>query len=185
VDALVIVSVEVPEDTLEFRWGQLVAVLAEAPHEFAAVKLHVTVVVHAAEDATETADSVGTTCLKSVTDFAEHCKWWLTFSAECGAHVGVISAATVGSSEGELFIVEAAVAIFVEFGKHSPQLEVFEIASECLEGTRELCRLNCSQAVFVEVLEDLLYSPSLVLSAVGFLTNLLKDNALNLCEASL
>lgn len=159
------------------------AVFTETPHEFVAVKLLVAVVVHAFEDVAEATDSVCTTCLKGITDLGKDLERRLALNAKGRVNIGIVTTAAHSKHKGEFFIIETAVAVFVVLAEDSMELEVLEGASESLEGLFEFIGLNCTQTITVEVLEDLLNSPSLILGTVCALADLFKDNVLHLCEA--
>lgn len=60
-DPAIVVLVKELENALKFRGAKGVTVFAETPHEFVAVHLAVTIVVHSAEDDAEAADTMTST----------------------------------------------------------------------------------------------------------------------------
>jgi hypothetical protein len=128
-------------------------------------------------------DSMSSTCLKGVTDLTEDLERRLALNAEGRVNIGIVSTATESKHEGEFFIIETAVAVFVLLAEDGMELEVFEDAAESLEGLFEFIRLNCSLSVTVEVLENFLNSPSFIFGTVCALADLLKDNILQGGEA--
>ena len=137
-DLSVIVLVEEFEDALKLRGAQGVAVLAQTPHELVSVHLLVTVVVHAAEDDSEAADTVSTTGLQGVEDLLENLIGRLSLDTEDRVDVGVVAAALDSEPSGELLIVELVVAVLVVLGKESTLLELGEATAHGLEGASEL-----------------------------------------------
>merc|ERR1719223_2534198 len=115
------------------RWSQGVAILSQTPHELVSVHLFVTIIIHAAEDNSKSADSVGAPSLELAQDLVENLIGWLTLHSKDWVHIWVVSAATDCESIGELLVVELVVSVLVKFVEDGAHLEVLEQASNGLE----------------------------------------------------
>ena len=81
------------------------AVFFETPHEFVAIELAATVVVHSAEDDAETSDAVGTSGFEGGFDLVENLVGGFSGQAENCIDVGVVATAFVCKESCEFFIV--------------------------------------------------------------------------------
>jgi len=182
-DLSVVVLVEVLENAFELGGGESVAVLLETPHELMSVHSLVTVVVHAAEHNSETADAVSTSALESIEDLLEDLVRGLSSDSEAGVDVGVVARSLNGEPVGEFFVVELAVVILVVLAEDGLELVVLEEAADSLESFLELRGLDGAVAIQVEVLEDSTHGLSLVVGTVGALANFLENDVFELGKA--
>ena len=137
-DFAVVVFVEVLKNALEFGGAECVAVLAEAPHELIAVHLFVTVVVHAAEDNSQTTDSVCATGFHSVQDLLKNLIRRFTLDSEDRVDVRVVATALDSEPSSKFLIVQLVVAIFVILIEHCPLFKLREGAANALQSSGEL-----------------------------------------------
>ena len=182
-ESSVIVLVEVFEDALELRGAQVMAVLTETPHEFMAVHLAVTVVIHATEYKSKSTNSVGSSGLESVTDLLEDLIGWFTSESEGWVHVRVVSTSFYREEGCKLFVVELVVFVFVVLVKNSSELEILIAAANGFHRFLELLEVYCAKAVKVEVFEDSSDCSSFIFSAMGTLSDFLKDAVFNFSKA--
>ena len=118
-ESSVVVLVEVLEDALELGGAQVMAVLTETPHEFMAVHLAVTVVIHATEYESKSTNSMSTSCLESIADLLEHLIGWLACESKGWVHVWIVSTSFDCKPGSELFVVKLVVFVFVVLVKDS------------------------------------------------------------------
>lgn len=80
-------------------------VFFETPHEFIAIELAATVVIHSAEDNAETSDAIGTSGFKSGFNLVENLIRGFSGQAKDCIDVGVVSTAFVCKESCEFFII--------------------------------------------------------------------------------
>jgi hypothetical protein len=175
-DLTVVVLVKVLENALELRWAKGVTVLLEAPLELMAVHLAVTVVVHASEDNSESSDAVHAAALQSREHFCQNLVGWLTLDSKRWIHIWIVAGAHQSEEAGKLFVVKFAVSRFVVLSEEGLKFFVLQGTSHGLKSLFELGELNCAVALEVKMLEEATGSFALVVSTVGSLTNLFKNN---------
>lgn len=137
-DLTVVVLVKVFKDALELRGAEGVAVLAKSPHELVAIHLLVAIVVHAAENDSETTDTVSATGFHSVQNLLKDLIGGFTLDSENWVDVGVVAATTDGEPCGELLVVQLVVAVLVVLVEDGSLLELREGATDALESPGEL-----------------------------------------------
>ena len=182
-ESSVVVLVEVLENALELGRAQVMAVLTKTPHEFMAVHLAVTVVIHATEYKSKSSNSVGTSCFESVTDLLEDLIGWFTSESEGWVYVRVVSTSFDREEGCKLFVVELVVFVCIVLVKNSSELEILIAAANGFHRFFELLEVNCAKAVKVEVFEDSSDSSSFIFSAMSALSNFLKDAVFDFSKA--
>lgn len=106
--------------------------------------------------------------------------WCLTGYAKDWVDVRVVSAAFMSDPASKLLKINLAVSVSVEFIEKGCQFMIIKHTTNSLKGLFELVRSNSSVTFQVEVFKNSFGSLSFVICAVSSLTNLFKNDSLNL-----
>lgn len=183
VDLAIVILVEELEDAFELGGRKDVTVFTESPLELCSIKLLVLAVINSAEDLTELTDAMGTTSLKGGENLFENLIGRLTSYTEHGVDIGVVTAAHSCDGGGELLVIKLAVAVCIELGEDSLELDILEDAAECLKSFLEFTKLNRAESIKIEVLKDLFNGLALIISPMCALSDFLENDVLKLLHS--
>lgn len=106
----------------------------------------------------------------------------LSGSTEYRVDIGIVATTLESKERCELFIVKLAVAVSIILREDSFNFVRLEYTAESLESLLELFRLDSSKAIKVKMLENLLHSFTLIISTMGSLSDLFKNDVFKLCD---
>jgi hypothetical protein len=115
-----------------------------------------------------------------LSNFVDYLVWGLPSNTKYWVDIGVVSAAFVGNPTSKLLEVNLSVAISVKLVEQGSQLVVVEDTADSFKSLFELLWANGSVAFQVKMFEDALRRLALIVSSVSALTDLFKNNCLDL-----
>jgi len=118
-----------------------------------------------------------------LSNFVDNLVWCLTGYTKDWVDVWIVSAALVSDPASKLLDIYLSVSISVEFIEKSCQFVIIKHTTNGLKGLFELVRTNSSVTFQVEVFEKSFGCFSFVICAVSSLTNLFKNDGLNLSKS--
>ena len=109
--------------------------------------------------------------------------WGFTSNTEDWINIWIVTTAFMSNPSSKLFKVNLSIAITVKFVEQGSQLVIVEDTSNSFKCLLELLRSNGTEAFQVKVLEKSFSSLSFVICAVGSLTDLFKNDRLDLSKS--
>lgn len=128
-------------------------------------------------------DTWKASCSQYLSNLVDNLVRWLTGYTKDWVDVRVVSATFVSDPTSKLLKINLAVSISVEFIEKGCQFVIIKHTADRLKGLFELMRTDSSVTFQVKVLEKSFSSLSFVICAVGSLTDLFKNDRLDLSKS--
>ncbi len=128
-------------------------------------------------------DTWKASCSQYLSNLVDNLVWCFTGYTKDWIDVGVVAATFVSDPTSKLFKINLAISVSVEFIEKGCQFVIVEHTADRLKGLVELMRPNSAVTFQVEVLEKSFGSLSFVVCAMGSLTDLFKNDSLDLSKS--